>query len=300
MNDPSEKAPIPAIPFPTGAILRGFTGTDGQSSQQAQPGGETSFDAVVLPNQGFFSLLSAIVLANFKALPQRLKKDIYWLGPLVLMWLILWPLKVMTLLQMPSALHSLVMALIFLTATYNGFVGKAVFITVLSRTIIPAIQQIKAGKSAEIRDRLARTIKLLKGIIAKGKKLSLKLILISGGFGLIASNILTRNNKIDKYLVCLLAALALINDLSKGTGNPVVRLVSTGLRDLPLLAGKSFKVSLQSTYVMIAGFALGLTLAFLPGLMAQSYNSPVGLVTGLIVLAAGLVLHFTGGKNASK
>ncbi len=297
MKDPGDKFPISPIPVPTGAILRGFSERAGQQAESGQtPAG---IDAE-LPTQGFFTLLTGIVLANFKALPQRLKKDIYWLGPLVLLWLILWPIKVMTMLRMPQALNSIVMTLIFLTATYNGFIGKAAFITIMSRTIIPTIKRIKAGELAQIKERYGRTFTLIKNVIKRGRHVAPKIILISGGFGLIASNILTRNNKIDKYLVCLLAAVALVDDLSKGTGSPVVRLVSTGLRDLPLLAGKNLKISMQSTYISIAGFALGLALAFVPGLFAQSYNSPVGFVAGLIILAAGLVLHFTGGKHARK
>lgn len=287
MTEVAEKQSLPRIPIPPKIVTRYI------------PDPEDSKDDT-LPPQSFIGLLKGIVLTNFKAMPRRLLKDIIWLGPLLVVWIVLWTYPTMRISSLPGPLGAIAWALIFLTATYNGFIGKAAFITVISRTFIPLIQRIRRGELAQVKEKYSQTAKIITQLMTKSKMMTLKLFLISGGIGLAVSNILTRNNKADKYLICVLCAIALFNDLSKGKNSPVVRLVSTGLRDLPVLMGKHLKVTLALTYLVIAGFAVGLLLALLPSLFFNSYDSPGGYIFGAVFIVAGIAVHFIGGKNASK
>jgi predicted Kef-type K+ transport protein len=79
-----------------------------------------------------------------------------------------------------------------------------------------------------------------------------------------------------------------------------VKLFATALRDLPMLAGKAIKVSMHSTYLTIAGFALGLFCAFVPGFFVNSFYSPTGSIFGAVLILIGVGLHLAGDGNAKK
>lgn len=301
MTELAEKQSLPRIPTPPSAGIRYYPNPeDSAEDPEFSAGTQSQPDEGDLPSQSFISLLKGIVIANYKALPRRLVKDVIWVGPLLILWVGLWIIPNMTIMTLPKPVSSLIMALIFLTATYNGFIGKAAFITVISRTFIPLVQRIRKGELSQIKEKYAQTAAIIKRAITRSKMLTLEIFLISGGVGLFASNILTRNNKIDKYLICVMCAVALFNDLSKGKNSPVVRLVSTALRDMPILAGQHLKVTLASTYLVITGFAIGLLLALLPSLFFNSYDSPGGYIFGAAFVVVGVAVHFIGGENAVK
>lgn len=288
--------PPQSIPLPTGPVYK-ETIDPGDLLPSSQP---TSLDSTTaLPNQHFFNIIFNLVQRAIKTLPARLKKDAIWLVPLALIWLVIWPLKVMTLLKMPEIISKAISAIIFLTATYNGFVGKAVFVTVLSRTYVPLIKNIGKGQTNDLRIRYTKTVTIIRKAIALNKQGVLHTMLIASGIGLMASNILTRNNRIDKYFVCLLAAGALLDDLSHGGRNPVVKLFITAMRDLPMLIARKSNPSLSQAYVAITGFSGGLVLAFIPGMLNNSYTSPSGFYMGAVFIVAGIVLAIVKGKKPS-
>lgn len=299
MNDAVQKPAVSMIPIPTGALEQEkdyeweSEETIGKGEAVVQEGmGE-------MPRQGFWKLLKTIVLSNYKSFPKRILKDAIWVGPLAVVWILLWTINGMTMYTLPGFVGTLAWVGIFLTATYNGFLGKAAFITVFSRTFIPLIKGIARGEKHTIGARYKKTWKLIMNLIKTGKTAALKVMLMSAGVGLIASNLLTRNNKIDKYFICLLCATAIFDDLSKGQGSMVVRLTSAALRDIPMMVGQAVQVNMRTTYLCLTGFAAGLVLAIVPGQFVNSFYSPMGAIFGAIVLIAGVVLHFVGGKNAT-
>jgi hypothetical protein len=287
------------IPVPTG-IVEFVSDTEVELLEGGNDSFRTKSAVGDIPRQSFFGLLKGIIKSNLKVLPRRLMKDAIWLVPLAVIWMVLWPLTFNTLMYLPGPIRSLIPIVIFLTATYNGFIGKAAFITVISRTFIPMFRKIRAGQWPAISAKYRETARMLSGIMAQSQRVTLKLFLMFGGLGLIASNVLTRNNKIDKYLVCVLCAIALFDDLSQGAKSPVVKLFSTALRDLPMLAGKTIKVSMNSAYLSLAGFAAGLLLAIVPSVFVTSFYSPAGFISGIVLILAGLGLHLTEGGNAKK
>jgi hypothetical protein len=300
MSDAVQKPMVSTIPLPTGALERE---TDDQWESE-ETFGKVEIDLQdgmgEMPRHGLWKILKTIVISNYKSFPKRMLKDIIWVGPLAVIWILLWTMGGMGMYTLPGPIRTLAWLGIFLTATYNGFLGKAAFVTVFSRTFIPLMKGIAKGERKTIGARYKKTWKLILNLIQTGKSAALKIMLMSAGVGLIASNLLTRNNKIDKYFICLLCATALFDDLSKGQGSMVVKLTSAALRDLPMLFGKAVQVNMRTTYLTLSGFAAGLVLAIVPGQFVNSFYSPVGAIFGAVVLIAGIVLHFVGGKDATR
>lgn len=290
------------VPIPTGQIERETTISDESKLLSETSGYDDSSSALNKGfNMAFLPLLVEVVGLNYKALVGRMKKNIIWIGPLFIIWMILWTVPMMKWYTMPPALHKLGSLIIFLTATYNGFIGKAVYLSTISRNFIPWGKDIKSGRGGALAKRLSRGIGIIVKSIQDGKQHALGLLVASAGLGLFASNILTRNNKPDKYLVCLMLALAIIDDLSKGRGNVVLQMITAIIKDFRKLIQSKTVTTLRSGYIAGAGFALGLSLAFIPGQLANSYYSKVGMVMGTIVFVIGIVLMVvfksTGGNH---
>ena len=283
------------IPIPSGQIERettivledGDARTDGDLGEEILTQ-EKDFTLAFMP------LLMDVVSSNYRALIGRLKKNFIWLVPLFVVWVFLWTVPMMTWYTMPSGLHKIGYFLIFLTATYNGFIGKAVFLSVISRNFIPMGKQIKKGEGQQVIKRLTKAISITTKALKAGKEHALGLFVTSAGIGLIISNVLTRNNKIDKYFVCLLFAIAILDDLSKGRGNPVLQMITALIRDTRKLVKSKTITTLRTGYIAGTGFALGLSLAFIPGQFANSYTSKVGMVMGAMVtvIGIGLIIAF--------
>lgn len=247
---------------------------------------------------GFFVVLFHLVGTNMRNIVSNFKKDMMWLIPLFIVWMILWTIPTMTMMSLPGPIATIIAIAIFLTATYNGFVGKFAYVVVMSRTIIPKIKSIKKNGISGLFAGYGKVIQIVKKSVAINKTLAIKLTLLFAGLGFVASNILTRNNKIDKYLVCLLAAFALFDDLSKGMGNPVVRLFSAACNDIAKLLKKQVTITIGFIYTAIPSFAIGLVLSFIPGMFSQNYDDITGYVAGAICIAGSVVVHFMGVKNA--
>lgn len=284
MSDLSETRPF-AIPLP-----RGLVEFVAEREIELQENAEGIISSPTNPQQFSFQIITQIIKANYKNLPRRLLKDVIWLLPLSLIWLYVWTEWV------PGAFSSL---LIFLTAGYNGFFGKAAFITIISRTYRPLIEKYRSGEKPLIMDKYRQTAGLIRNAFEKSKMQFLQLFFIFGGLGLIISNILTRNNKIDKYLVCLLLAFALFDDLSKGLKNPVVKLFMAIVNDFCMMFGKKIDFSRQFSYISISSFAAGIALAFVPGFFVNSFISPVGAIFGAVFVVIGIILKIVEGKNAA-
>ncbi|MCX5779776.1 MAG: hypothetical protein NTV45_02935, partial [Firmicutes bacterium] len=86
----------------------------------------------------------------------------------------------------------------------------------------------------------------------------------------------------------------------QGAKSPMVKLFATGLRDLPLLAGRSIAVSMHTTYLALTGFGLGLLFAIAPSVFVTSFYSPAGFICGIVLMLIGWGLHVTEGGHAQE
>ena len=250
----------------------------------------------------FFKLLTGIIGRNIRNLPDYLKKNLVWLGPLLIVWLVLW----VNPRQMPLGLNLILGAIqnspfagliIFLTATYNGAIAKAFYIGIVSGTLIPIVKQLKQGQWPQLISKYRQVISIIKQAMSFRQKETLPNLLLFGGAGLAFSNLLTRNNGIDKYFICLLLSFSIFHALSRGTRDMVVRLFSAGYSGILSLFGKSKRPSLKLIYLALSGFALGTSLNFIPGFFKQNWTEPHGYIFGGILMAAGVVLLMSKGKS---
>jgi hypothetical protein len=245
---------------------------------------------IELPNFSF--LLSSVIKSNYTSLLKHFKKNLYWLIPLFIIWIILWNINDMTLYTIPSFLRKIIMTLIFITGTYNGFLGKAVFLSVINRNIIPMIKSIKNKEFTKLINRYKKVYDIVKKSLKTKEENILGIFVAFMGISLIVSNLLTRNNKFDKYLVCLLLGFSIIDDVSKGKNHMVTKLFLALVKDGKKLIKKDSKTSIRSAYGAATGFASGSILAFIPGLFANSYVSFVGTFLGIVVFFIGVFLYF--------
>jgi hypothetical protein len=233
-------------------------------------------------------MLSGIVQRNLRNLPRFLISNGLWIAALSALWL--W-------LHTQRFLPAIGGLLVFLTAAYNNWIAKALYINIVHSVIIPMVRG--RGDKEPLSERYARTqAAVMKAFGLLGKSAP-QVFLLYMGIGLVISNVLTRNNKSDKYLICLMFAFAIFDALSRGARHPWIQLFQAGYKDA---TGQS--PTLDLTYAAMGSFAVGLVLSFIPGLMSNNFWDYKGYILGAIViglsLAAGAVGQKAGGKNAGQ
>lgn len=255
----------------------------------------------------FLKQLKELVTVNFKNLPKFLISNGIWLGSLAVIWLLLGSdiIKTYTL---PNFLQSIIGFLIFITATYNGFVGKAILALFITSLLIPFINELRKGNALPfINERIDR-IKKTFGIISnafKEKGINAYILLLGySGIGLIFANFISRNNKIDKYLACFLAGFGLINSLSQGYDNPPIKLIRAFWNDVnKLFNKKGASLSVSTFYIGCSAVALGLvgSVIFAFVNFTNSFYDPSAYIVGGIFIVGSVILQITmGNKNATK
>jgi hypothetical protein len=252
----------------------------------------------------FFKVLLQIITDNLKNAVQMVKKNYMWLVPLIAVWVWLGSISDMSRLTMPSFLNSLLGLAIFLTATWNTWVGKAFFAGFIGREIVPFIREIKQSgfmKAVKARgSRLSRTYTVAFKAFKKKGTDAFIIMLCFGGAGMMLANAISRNNHIDKYLAVFLTALGLSFTLSRGLSEPIIKLVRAGWRDiLHLFKKDKSKLTVANLYIAMASFALGMILSIIFAFLRVTNNfiDPTGYIVGGALIVAGLVWYFVGGRK---
>ena len=81
-------------------------------------------EAIAGPEEGLAEVIRNLVCQNVRNTPRFLVRNGPWVAVLAVMWVWLHSISAITFLRFPSAIRSLLSAAIFLTATYNSFLGK--------------------------------------------------------------------------------------------------------------------------------------------------------------------------------
>jgi hypothetical protein len=246
-------------------------------------------------NTPFFKVLWQIISDNLKNAVQLIKQHYMWLVPLAALWIWLESIS-----EMSGLFNNpIIKFLIFITATWSTWVGKAFFTGFIGREIVPFIREIKKvgfWKALKARgSRLTRTYTVaIKAFVKKGKDAFI-IMLCFGGAGMAVANSISRNNHIDKYLVVLLTALGVSFSLSRGLADPVIRLVRAGWRDiLHLFKKDNSKLTVANLFIAMASFALGLILSiiFAFARLSNNFVDYTGYIIGAVLIAAGLAWYF--------
>lgn len=184
---------------------------------------------------------------------------------------------------------TVVLLLVFLTATYNSFIPRTIFwviVFTIGKSLFRRVRSEGFVKvSGDFRQFPVR-FKASKTILGK---LSNNLLITGAGLGFVAANFLSRNNKIDKVLVCYVVAIALVNALSKGKEGLLFVSIKLIYKDLTVF-NKNKRGSIEHhIYIVVSGFALGLIGNTIFAVIALSYG---GYILGAILTVLGLAMMF--------
>lgn len=249
-------------------------------------------------NDDFVKLLKSIIYTNVKNIPNFISENMLWLLPLLIAWTFLESISNFRIMTLPKPISTLVKTLIFITSTYNNFLAKGLYLIAINRSIIPTIKSIKSEGISSIYTRYLKTIGLIKESYISLKDKSLSVILASVGFSFIVSNILTRNNKIDKYFISLLTAFTLLNSLYRGYGDVFVRLFRAFLRKLSKNTSIGHHFIFLSIGSMSLGFVSSIIFTFIR--FTNSYYDYTGYVIGSVLFAVGIFMNLRGKKLGQK
>jgi len=237
----------------------------------------------------FFKVLLKIITDNLKNAVNLIKQHYMWLVPLAALWIWLGSISELS----GLFANPIIKFAIFITATWNTWVGKAFFAGFIGREIVPFIREIKKvgfWKALKARvSRLTRTYTVaIKAFVKKGKDAFI-ILLCFGGAGMMLANAISRNNHIDKYLVVFLTALGLSFALSRGLSEPIIKLVRAGWRDLMHLFKKdNSKLTVANLFIAMASFALGMILsiifAFRPLRFSNNFIDFTGYIVGAVLI----------------
>lgn len=223
-----------------------------------------------------------------------------WVIPVVLMvWTVLGSFNAYKLMSSMPALYPLwaflekiVLFLVFLTAAYNNFIGKAVYGTLVVRVIIPFIRRIRRQGVGKVSADFKALIPGFKANFAEAGARSLGLVVFFSGTGAFLSNYLTRNNAADKIAVSLAIAFALMKALNDGKYSLPFVTSRVVMKDLFVAARRPSPVRNHHIYVAISGLTLGFTSSLLLAVLRKSMGENIGYLLGTAAMAAGAALFF--------
>ena len=241
--------------------------------------------------QHSWQLIFHLLVEGGRNLPRLLKTVLIPLAAVTVVNIVLESLSTYFL---PGFLRTLVLFLIFITASYNSIIPRTVFwivIFTVGRTLFRRVRN--EGFSKVVSDFRQFPVKLQETKISLGR-LTNYLLLIGAGLGFIAANFLSRNNMIDKIAVCLVLAIALINTLSKGKRGLLFTSIKLFYKDLTGFINNARELSENHIYILVSGFILGLVFNTTFAFIKLDYS---GYILGGILFVIGLVLVLNNKKE---
>lgn len=246
---------------------------------------------VLTQNANVFTILKDMLYSNIHKFPKRLK-DLRIIIPI---FIVLWAYLGWT------QAGGLTPILIFLTASYNNFIGKFFYLLAIFDVVIPFIRSVKSNKTNGFINIYKEALKKIKHSYKMLKINAIQVLLISSGIAIAFSNLITRNNKPDKYLVCVLFALFLIKSLGQKFKNRFFLLGQALIRDILKLINKKDTHFDSFVNLSFGGFSLGLILSFfVPYFGATNYSDPKGYIIGTIVFAGGVLFYIINKLSKAK
>lgn len=242
-------------------------------------------------------------------LPALLKKY-GWVIPLTLfVWTVLGSFDAYKLMfSMPTlapfwmAVNKVVLVLVFLTASYNSFIGKAVYATLVFKVGLPMVGRIRREGFGNVQKSFASLVPNLKSSWAQVGGKSMGLLVFFAGSGAFISNFLTRNNAVDKIAVSLAIALSLMKALSDGPRSIPFMTGRVVMKDLFVAMKKPSPVRNHHIYVAISGLVAGFLCSLPLAVLRKSMGENIGYILGTVAMAAGigLIIALGSGKKHEK
>lgn len=230
-----------------------------------------------------------------------------WAIPLVLfIWTVLGTFDAYKLaMSMPSLaglwmfLNKIVLVLVFLTASYNSFIGKAIYGTLVIKVGLPLLRRIRRDGIGKVSTEFKSLLPDLKAnwTLTGGKSLGL-LVFFAGSAGFI-SNFLTRNNAIDKVAVSLAIAFTLMKALADGHKSIPFMTGRVVMKDIFVAMKKPSPVRNHHIYVAISGLVAGFFFSLPLAVLRKSLGEAIGYQLGAVAMVIGIVLIVALGKKTA-
>lgn len=221
-----------------------------------------------------------------------------WMLPVILIvWTLLGSFNVYRLMFLMPALSPLwlllnkvILILVFLTAAYNNFIGKAVYGTLVIRVIIPLVRRFRREGLGKVAGEFKSLMPNLKINWHTAGTRSIGLIVFFSGCAAFVSNFLTRNNAVDKIAVSLAIAFSLMKSLSDGPRSIPFMTGRVVMKDIFVAFRKPSPVRNHHIYMAISGLVLGFLSSLLLAVLRKSMGENIGYILGSITMVIGIAL----------
>ncbi len=190
-----------------------------------------------------------------------------------------------------------VLTLVFLTSSYNSAVPRAIYWVImftLGRSLFIRVRNEGFSKVVGDFRQFPTQLKASRDHLGK---LSNARLLIGGGIGFYMANFLSRNNRIDKVLVCYVLALALVNGLSKGSKGLLFVAIKLVVKDLTAWIKSLPEMSTETIYMVVSGVVFGLVGNTIFAVIKLGSG---GYILGTILAVAGCVLLIIDKKEVNE
>lgn len=196
-------------------------------------------------------------------------------------------------------LNKIVLVLVFLTASYNSFIGKAVYATLVFKVGLPLINRIRREGFGKVSKEFSALLPNLRSnwTLVGGKSMGL-LVLFAGSAAFI-SNFLTRNNAIDKIAVSLAIAFSLMKALSDGPRSIPFMTSRVVMKDIFVAMKKPSPVRNHHIYVAISGLVTGFLCCLPLSILRKSMGEYIGYQLGIVGMIIGIGLLIALGKKTA-
>lgn len=182
--------------------------------------------------------------------------------------------------------------MVFFTASYNNFVAKTVYATLIIRVGIPLVGRVRSEGLTKVVNDFKTLGPGLRASWAESGGVALSLLVGFAGVGAFLSNYLTRNNRVDKIAVTLVLAMALMKALSEGTKSLPFMVGRVITKDLFVLLLRPSPARNHHFYVALSGLTIGF-LCCLPFAYFSKFTSDnIGYITGIIAIIVAIALFF--------
>jgi hypothetical protein len=252
-------------------------------------------------------LLATIGKNALTTVPILIKK--YWWIMLILagLWLflmtfnpLLWSRNNPSLAWLFNAINPLVMLLIFLTAAWNNWIAKSIYVVIIFKVIMPLAMRIKKEGFGTVLNSFKAVIPSIKQNWQECNTKALPLFVSFLGAGLLVTNFLSRNNSFDKCFVSVALAISLVKVLSDGEKSPAFMAFRVISKDIFKLFKKDSPVRNHHVYICFSGLMTGLAgaliLFIIRAITGDGIGQFIGYYLGSIAIITGITLNILKGK----
>ena len=199
--------------------------------------------------------------------------------------------------RLPGPVAAIVSLLIFVTGAYTSVIPKTFFWVLVLTFGRSMLNRVRTDGFDSVRHELTALRPTLSAAWARLETHAMRVAMMGAGVGLILSNFLSRNNRVDKFAPAIALAAAIINGLGTGTSSTVFMFARTVSKDIWRMLRKPNPVTNDHVYVFMAALAAGLLVNGLLGLTKSDY---IGYITGVAALVCSSAIGITGKRGQAK